>query len=365
MGSQGDNSVIHRKAQVAREDFDAREMSPAKALRVSLAKAADRLFGLALTVSTVEQLRLSQTGIEAEMGADGLLILLDGPEGVRGAAKLDVQMLAALIEVQLLGQVRAAEAEARPVTPTDAAMTAPLIDALFEGFAANLAELVEDHAPGHFRFGDRIEDGRTLALALNAPEYELFRLTLDLGPGAKTGVLRLILPHRPAPGPTQKGGDADCLATKLEENTLNAPVILDAVLGRVRLPLNKVCDWAPGALVPLDPDSVTETQLLGARGHVVARVKMGQLDGFRAVRLLLSDGAPAPDPLPDTAPVAPARQVTLSAGAAPPPGEPPLGDRPDGWMALPPADVDQAAAPSQQDTAPPPGQGERLGHEEA
>ena len=113
MGSQGDKSVIHRKAQVAREDFDAREMSPAKALRVSLAKAADRLFGLALTVSTVEQLRLSQTGIEAEMGADGLLILLDGPEGVRGAAKLDVQMLAALIEVQLLGQVRAAEADGR------------------------------------------------------------------------------------------------------------------------------------------------------------------------------------------------------------------------------------------------------------
>ncbi|MEL7013855.1 MAG: hypothetical protein AAFO72_11310 [Pseudomonadota bacterium] len=48
-------SVIHRKAKVARDEFDAREMSPAKALRLTMAKTAETLFHLALIVRTVEQ----------------------------------------------------------------------------------------------------------------------------------------------------------------------------------------------------------------------------------------------------------------------------------------------------------------------
>ena len=291
MDTQGEHSVIHRKAQVARDEFDAREMSPAKALRLSLAKSADRLFDLALTVSTVEQIRLAQTGIEAEFGEPGLLVLLDGKEGARGALKLDLQFLTALIEVQLMGKVRPGEVARRPVTRTDAAIAAPLVDALLAGFDENQQEAMAGHVAGGFRFGDLIEDGRTLSLALNQPEYDLFRLTADLGPGAKTGTLSLVLPLQPLPKQKNDAETTSGLKAKLEQNAMNAPVTLDAVMGRMSLPLNRICAWQPGTIVPLSPDALAETELLGAKGHVVARVRLGQLNGFRAVRLILPESA--------------------------------------------------------------------------
>ena len=55
MTAQDTASVIHRKARAARDGSDRAGMSPAKALRLSLARAADTLFDLALTVATVEQ----------------------------------------------------------------------------------------------------------------------------------------------------------------------------------------------------------------------------------------------------------------------------------------------------------------------
>ena len=76
MGSQDQHSVIHRKAQAARGGFDSRLMSPARALRLSLARTADMMFDLALTVVTVEQLRVPLSGLAKALGEDGLLLLL-------------------------------------------------------------------------------------------------------------------------------------------------------------------------------------------------------------------------------------------------------------------------------------------------
>lgn len=280
------DSVIHRKAQVARDGFDAREMSPSKALRLSLAKSAARLMGLAITVRTVEQTVLPLSKIESSMGDDGLLILLDGPERARGVVRLDLQAVAALIEMQLKGRVKQAEAAPRPFTPTDAAIAQPLINAVLEGFDQSMSEAgIADGASG-FRFGDRVADAKTLALALSEPEFDHFRLNLDLAGGAKSGVLDVVLPKAQHEPEGKLGEDGGELALKLEENALNAPVILDATLGRVRVPLQDICNWKAGTVVPLSPDVLSEARLLGAEQHVVATVKLGQLHGFRAVRLI-------------------------------------------------------------------------------
>ncbi len=58
MALKDTSSIIHRKARVGREGFDARAMSPSKALRLSLAKSAETLFELALSVITVEQVTI-------------------------------------------------------------------------------------------------------------------------------------------------------------------------------------------------------------------------------------------------------------------------------------------------------------------
>ena len=73
MATEEQKSVIHRKAMGGRDEFDARVMSPSKALRLALAKVSADLFGLAVTVTTVQQVKLPNKDIQAETGDDGLL----------------------------------------------------------------------------------------------------------------------------------------------------------------------------------------------------------------------------------------------------------------------------------------------------
>ena len=121
MSFEESNSVIYKKARHAREDFDARAMSPAKALRLAIEKCGDRLFRLALTVCAVEQRGLTHGALKAECSDDCLILLLDGPGGARGSILLDRHFTQALVEVQTMGSVRPGEAVARPFTGTDAA----------------------------------------------------------------------------------------------------------------------------------------------------------------------------------------------------------------------------------------------------
>lgn len=298
MGTDTKDSIIHRKAIGARNEFDARVMSPSKALRVSLAKVADKMFGMALTVTTVEQRLLGHGDLRQEVGDDGLLLLLDGADGARGAVKVDPQFLTALIEVQTMGAVRRVEAQARRVTRTDAAIVAPLMDALLRRYDEQLLAEDPTYREENFRFGDMIEDARTLSLALEAPEYDLYRLTLDVEDGAKTGVLTLLMPHRKEEKPTDVAGEVRGGSVSLEQNALEAQVAMDAVLARIRMPLKDICALSAGALIPLETGCLAKAELVASGGHVVARVRMGQLNGMRAVRVVAQadvDAAPAAD----------------------------------------------------------------------
>lgn len=301
---QGKNSVIHRKAQVAREAFDARGMSTSKALRVALARVADRYYDLPVVVSTVEQVTISQAGVQDSVADDGLLALLDGAGRRHGALYLDPQFVTALIEVQTIGVVKDRQATARPVTRTDAAICAPFIDRLFEAAYAQLEEVSPPAGVEQYRFGDMAEDARTLSLALDAPDYDVFRLSVDLGGGAKTGVMTVLIPVVESPKAEMRAGasgEGAPGASGLGDVVRNAPVTLTAVLDRLDMPLKDACKLEVGMCFPIAPGALSDAQLTATGGHVVARVVLGQVNGFRAARLmsgrhgpLLQDGAEPP-----------------------------------------------------------------------
>ncbi len=297
MTAQHTASVIHRKARAARDGSDARAMSPAKALRLSLARAADTLLDLALTVATVEQRRVSLAQVTETVLDEGLILLLDGAGGARGALALDAQMMAALIEVQTTGRVRPGPAPTRRATRTDAAMVAPLVDALLDGIDAEMLSEVEVYVPRGFRFGDRVEDWRALALVLDAPDFDLFRVTADLGPGVRTGRLDLLVPaRRPSPAKTGTRTNAGAPDRALMSDVaLGASVVLDAVMARITLTLRDACALSPGQVLPLTPESLGAIQMTGAGAHLVAEARLGQLNGWRALRLVSSAAAPLPD----------------------------------------------------------------------
>ena len=293
MASQDHEKVIHRKARPSRDGCESRAMSQAKALRLSLARAADTLFDLALTVATVEQQRVPLGQIDTALQEDGLILLLDGSGGARGAVCLDQQMMAALIEVQTTGRVRKGTAQPRQPTRTDAAMMAPLVDALMDGIDTEMGAERDGYQPRGFCFGDRVDDLRSLALTLDAPDYDHFRVTVDLGPGAKTGQIDLLLPARADPPKRPAASDRTAPDTaQMGDVVLSAPIVLDAVLARITLPLRAACALEPGQTLPIDRETLGAAQLLAAGGHLVAEARLGQVHGWRALRLVSAPAAP-------------------------------------------------------------------------
>ncbi|MCZ7675072.1 MAG: FliM/FliN family flagellar motor switch protein [Roseovarius sp.] len=273
-------------------------MSPARALRLAVERSGDRIIGLAVTVRAVEQRRLPHAELADAVDADDLIVLLDGPGGSRGAAVFDRPFVQALIEAQTTGRVRHAPPPERPFTSTDAAMTAPLISAVMGLFAEPLAdpgtgasaETRADTRPrpdsqsGGFRFGDRVADARALALAIGSHDLDCFRLTAAIGEGAIVGTLTVILPPEASAPPDTADADARN-AFDLTAAALGAPVTLDAVLARIRLPLSEVCALEPGMVLPVSAAAIGHTELIAAGGHVAARGRLGQMHGFRALRL--------------------------------------------------------------------------------
>lgn len=304
MASVDGNTVIHRKARASREEYQARAMSPAKALRLALSQSSDTLFDLPLVVAAVEQVELSQTALKPEFEGGGLLVLLDGPNGARGAVRLDDALLAALIEVQTTGRVTGRGSGGRAVTRTDAAIAAPLIDAALKGAEAKLAS--EDHsgessAAPHwaagYRFGVMMEDARGMSLALHAPDFHVLRLMVEIGNDAYPGAITFLLPVPEAPPAPAPDADGGALQRTLEQSAMDAPVSLEAVLGRISLSLDKVSAFQPGALLPFTMDRPMQIRLEASQKHVVALARLGQLNGNRAVRLT-PDGAADVRPAP-------------------------------------------------------------------
>ncbi len=308
MGTSHDNAPLRRKAQAGRQTHQARAMSVPKALRVAMAKSADSLFDMALSVIGATTRRCAAEGLEQEIDAGALLLLLDGPDRRVGAALLAPTVVGALIQQQTTGRVTPDTAvdQPRAMTATDAALVAPLIDALFSR-AAPLLETATDRALlGEYRFGSRAEGERLLLMALEAQNYEVVRLTLDVAAGARQGMLTLILPvldpHDLAPtGTAAAPGDQDRGPARSGEQprsraamstvAMQLPTDLTAALCRIRLTVGKLGRLAPGDVLDLPADAFAQTCVTTSRGRVLSAGVLGQVDGKRAVRLVGLSGA--------------------------------------------------------------------------
>ena len=263
-------------------------MSPGKALRRALSRAADLLWDLALVVQGVHLETLDQDGVIDGLGERTMLILLDGPDGALGMVELDRETVTGVVEVQTIQQVTNMPADDRPFSATDAAMMAPLIDATMDRFAAYLDGNPLQAQLRDYRFGAMIEDARSAAHLLDAASYRAFRADLDLALGRRKGRISFVFPERKLTSgrtlaPDEPGPHQDKL--------LRVPARLDCVLARVTIPLARAERLRPGDLLDLPGSVLNDAELRAARGHVVARGRLGQLNGMKAPRILWPRGA--------------------------------------------------------------------------
>lgn len=285
---------IKRKILEARKNAAPAEVKgAAKAWKLALARAARDAIGLELGM---QDLRLARGSLAEllELPPDrALIVILEGPKEGLGLMVIAPEVLAGILEMQMVGKVSASAPLTRKPTRTDAAMVSGLIDRAMDGLEAELLQSCDLIWTSGFRYASFLEDARPLGLLLEDVTYQILKADVSLAEGTKTGSIVLALPadgkgrspkNPDVPPPSRAA--AMVFEAALGEQVLDANADLTAVLTRIKIPLEMVLNLKPGMPLPLGQAALDQIDIEGLDGARLAGGKLGQNRGMRAVRLL-------------------------------------------------------------------------------
>ncbi len=336
-------SVLKRKVAAGRSTAPGgRPVLPAKALSASISRAADASMGLEVSVDSCSERIASLSDLLELLPEQGLLAVLEGPEDCQGIMAFDVAFLSGVIEKQMTGAVSTSPPGTRRVTRTDAALAADLIDLTLREFETSLAGREESRWASGFGYGSHVEDLRPLGLLMEDVDYRIFGLSANLESGRRNGQVLLALP---AIGrgkvrigevvDTQAGSDP-AWSAGLTSLVLKGDVRLEAVLHRMRLPIAAIEGLNVGDEIPIPASAIGKVSFAGAEHIPLGQGRLGQSQGFRAVRLGdTGNRAAATDADTDSLDLSAERSPGGPPGQMPPSGGNAGGDAP-GLPALPP-----------------------------
>jgi flagellar motor switch/type III secretory pathway protein FliN len=291
----GATSALHRKTATGRAEHQARAMTLARALRLSIAKVADDVFDMAMATIGLRTQEVAGPDLISLFDDASLLLLLDGPQKRRAGVVIDPVLVGALIQQQTMGRVLPVTDDTpRTMTTTDAAICAPFLDAILER-AEVLPETEADRRMVKgYRFGARAEDARLLHLSMDAASYLVIHLEIDVERGSRQGKMMLCMPIIAS---SRADDDVDAFGLEADKNkqarpvkdlsdTVPAlPVELSLVLSRFRMPLNRITALEVGAVLPLGAARFDAVDIRTKEGRKVGTGTLGQLNGQRAVRV--------------------------------------------------------------------------------
>ena len=282
-------SVLRRKTRPGQRTVrNGGVAKPARMLRLALARAANDMMDLALTLDDPMDQPLSLAEVLDRVEERALVLLLAGPQEPPGLCLISPTLMSGLIEWQTMRRLSPSTPPPRAPTRTDASIVSGWIDRVLVGFAAALPPDCSLACDPPHHTGSFLADPRPLGHLLEDVTHRVFIAEITLGGGVREGNLTFAFPM-PEPG----GGDRDSSASAsgkdwqatVERNVLGAETRLDAVLGRVSLSLSKLIDLRVGGRVPLSMVMVDQVRLEGPDGHAVATGRLGQSKGHRALKL--------------------------------------------------------------------------------
>lgn len=308
--------VIRRKIDHARLTQAEGAPGADRGWRLALARATRDSMGLDLEFNSLSIARQSLAEILEGVPDRALLALLDGPQGGLGVIMLAPTVTSAFIEKQTLGRIGAQAPSPRKASRIDAAMVAGVIDRALAGLDEVLAEDSDLIWAGGFRYASYLEDARPLGLMLEDELYRVLSADVALGGTARSGRVVLVLPARgrgeiQADSPDLAEVAAPQFTAVLSAQVMQADCRLDAVIGRLTLPLRQIMDLQIGETLLLPLASLDAISLDTVEGRHVATARLGQNRGMRACKVSEAASSrttaptavrplahPAPDALP-------------------------------------------------------------------
>lgn len=293
MSSTQQPSAIRRKAGAGRPPPEIGALTPARALRAALARAAQEAVGLVAVAGDVTEARTTREPATQTLPETPLLALLEGPREQLGLMVLDPQTVAALIEFQTTGRVVPRPAQVRAPTRTDAVMCADFVDAVLENLETQVTEAELPMAPAltGYRYSMALPEPRAVEMTLEDLPYRQLSVSVDFGHGAKTGHVTLLLPFA---APSANGGATDGAAFReaLQAQVLDAEASLTATLARHEMTLAEITKLAPGMVIALPHEALAAIRIEDLSGQTVAFGRLGQAEGHRAVRVQAENAMP-------------------------------------------------------------------------
>lgn len=288
--------VIRRKIDRARPALAEGAPGADRGWRLALARATRDAMGLDLDFRKLTITRLTLAEILEIAPERALLALLDGPSAGLGVIMLAPPVTSALIEMQTVGRLSTAAAASRRPSRIDAAMVAGVIDRALTGLDEALADEADLAWAGGFRYASYLEDVRPLALMLEEDLYRVLTAEVALGggtgggPGGREGTVVLILPaegrgERPAIATDPAESVAPQFTAALQAQVMQSDCRLDAVVGRLTLPLRQIMALEVGETLLLPSAALDAIALETLDGRRVAHARLGQHRGMRALKL--------------------------------------------------------------------------------
>ncbi len=278
--------ILARKLAKPAQAEGGGSQTPMRALRMAVARASRDVFGAEIDVIGVE---IAQSGLDdlvSPLGKGHCLIGLVAPEGLVGLVIADPEVLAAAGEMMTTGRIRPVTAEVRSPTEVDAALVEPFLTGLMTAIQRDCGT----SSPGDWfptiAVGRKFSGVMALRLALPERAYKIFRMTLDLGAGGRQGEIAFALPvaiAAPEDHPERRGRAG--WPVQMNEVVMQTPTEVEAVLGRLRLPLAIAETLKVGQVLPLLELDISAVSLEASDGSCIANCRLGQSGGMRAVRV--------------------------------------------------------------------------------
>lgn len=274
-----------------------------RAAATALGRAAERLHHLPAFVERVELTPITVPELGELFPERALLTVLEGTRDDLGVMALCPNLLTSIIEMQAIGRVTSRSVPNRRPTRTDATIAADFVNLLLAELGRELGSGVNCPDFAAYRYATYIDDPRPLALMLDDGPMQRLSLHFRVGSGGQRDASILIAlpapnglgqrqtprtvdestPHTaPLPPPAEPQPPIEA---SLHKAVQAAPIRVVGVLCRRKLSLQTLQALSPGSLIPLPHNSLNEARLETPGGQLLASGRLGESDGFHAIRL--------------------------------------------------------------------------------
>jgi flagellar motor switch protein FliM len=299
-----DPTTLRRKAGAGRPPPDHGVITVPGALRLAIAKAGQDTLGIKLAVEEVGEARATLDSMTGHLPEGGLTVHLRGRGGAAGLLALDPSLLAAVLQARTTGRVTGTEVPERAPTQTDATLARGFLAAFLDSFADRLSGKRDAEWAAGFKPRERLADTGRLPFLMRDVPYRALDIGIDIASGLRRGHATLILPQSAAlpavemdaemeeeAASTAAPLDAAPWRAALGARVMESEALLEAVVHTWEFPLARLASMKPGELLTFPRNATASVRLTARDGTVVAAARLGQSQGYRAVKLVETGGA--------------------------------------------------------------------------